>query len=368
MDVHSDRQRRLFETLPDRVDTVLVPPSETLFYFAGLSMHKSERPTLLVLSRDDEPAMVLPELETDRARDALPGAPFYSYADATDPVAAAADALDDLRADREFGAPLGVEFRATRLLEYELIADEFPPSDLYDVEDDVMTLRARKDDREIETMREAAAMTDDLLAATFDEVEAGMTEGDVMRRLRKRVLDSPADEFGVGIVTAGERTAYPHASTGEKEIERGDMLMVDVGVVHDGYYSDITRTVAVGDPGEQLREIYEVVREAARVGRETVGAGVAYEEADRAAREVIEAAGYGDHFPHRLGHGLGLEGHEPPYLVAGNDATFEVGNVVTVEPGVYVDGLGGVRIEDDVVVTADGRESLTRSPRELRVL
>lgn len=368
MDVHRDRQQRLFERLPAEVDSVVVPPSETLAYLAGLSMHQSERPTLLVLTRGADPAMVLPDLETDRARDALPDADFYTYGDATDPVAAAGTALAGLRADRDLGRPLGVEFRATRLLEYELVAEDYPPTDLYDVEDDVMALRARKDDAEIDTMREAAAITEDLLQATFDDVAVGMTETEVLADLRKRVIDSPADAFGVGIVTTGERTAYPHATSGGAEIEAGDMLMIDVGVVLDGYHTDITRTVAVGDPGEELREIYETVREAARVGRRTVAPGVEYQAADRAARGVIEDAGYGEAFPHRLGHGLGLEGHEPPYLVEGNDDEFAAGNVVTVEPGVYVDGLGGVRIEDDVLVTDDGHESLTTSPRELRII
>lgn len=367
MSVHADRRSRLFEHLPDAVGVVLVPPSETLFYLTGLEMHKSERPTLLALFRDADPAMLLPALETDRAGDAV-DADFFTYGDATDPVAAAKAAFADLQGARDLQGPVGVEFRSTRLLEFELVADDFAWSDLYDVEDAVTELRGRKDETEIEAMREAARITDEIVQAVFETLEPGMREVDVMTAVRKRVLDSEADGFGVGIVTVGERTAFPHANTGEARIEAGDLVMVDTGVVYDGYYSDITRTVAVGDPGEELREIYEVVREAARAGREAVAEGVAYQEADRASRRVIEDAGYGEYFPHRVGHGLGLEGHEPPYLVEGNEAAFQVGNAFTIEPGVYVEGLGGVRIEDDVVLTEDGPESLTRTPRDLKII
>jgi Xaa-Pro dipeptidase len=195
-----------------------------------------------------------------------------------------------------------------------------------------------------------------------------MTEAEVLADLRKRALDSEAEAFGIGIVTSGPRTAMPHTSTSDREIEDGDPLMIDAGVLIEGYYSDITRTFAVGEPPAEWADIYEVVREAARAGREAVAPGVALQEADRAARSVIEEAGYGDAFTHRLGHGLGLEGHEPPYLVEGNEAPFEVGHAFTVEPGVYVEGLGGVRVEDDVVLTDDGLEVLTKTPRELRIL
>lgn len=368
-DRHRERQAGLFDALDDAVETVLVPPCETLFYLTGLSMHKSERPTLLAFTRGGDVGALLPELETGRAHDVLgDDVTFHTYGDAVDPAAAAAKAMADLRADIGLSAPVGFEFRATRLLEYELLADAIDFDDLRDVEDAVTAVRARKDDAELETMRAAAGITDDILREVVDSVEPGMREIDVERDIRRRILESEADGFGVGIVTAGERTALPHTNTSEYEIQPGDPLMIDFGVVHDGYHSDITRTFSVGEPDPEFREIYDTVREAARAGREAVAAGVAYEDADRAARDVIEEAGYGEYFTHRLGHGLGLEGHEPPYLVEGNEATFEVGNTFTVEPGVYVDGFAGVRVEDDVALTAAGVESLTGFPRDLEVL
>ena len=365
---HQSRRERLFEELPGEVDAALLAPSETLYYFTGLSMHVSERPTLIVLTRDDDPAVVLPKLEVDRVTEALPDADCYTYGDATDPVEAARPALVNLVDDVELSGPVAAEYRATRLLELDFVSEHFGFDEIRDLGPTAASLRARKDETEIETMRRAAEITDEVLQATFDELEAGMREVDVERALRKRVLDSEAQEYGVGIVTSGPRTAHAHANTGEREIEQGDLVMIDMGVVLDGYYSDITRTVAVGDPGDEARAIYETVQEAARASREAVAAGTAYEELDHAAREVIEDAGYGEYFPHRVGHGLGLEGHEPPYLADGNDDTLDVGNVVTIEPGIYVPEVGGVRIEDDVALTEDGAETLTRSPRDLRIL
>ncbi|WP_117591465.1 M24 family metallopeptidase [Haloprofundus halophilus] len=368
-DRYADRRSALFEELPESVETVYVAPSETLRYLSGLSMHQSERPTLLVLSREAGPAAVLPELETDRAADALgDDVPFYTYGDATDPTRAASEAFDRLAADRALSGEAAVEFRSTRVLEYTLLTDYHDPESIRDLEPAAAALRARKDESERDSMRKAARISDRVLQETFEDIEVGTTERDVERAIEKRVIDSDADGYAGGIVTAGERTAFPHANTGDTEIEEGDLVMIDFYIRVDGYFSDITRTVAVGDPGEECRDIYEVVREAARAGREAVAEGVEYQELDRAARQVVDDAGYGDYFPHRLGHGLGLEGHEPPYLVEGNDATLTVGNAFTVEPGVYVDGVGGVRIEDDVLLTEDGAEVLTETPRDLRVL
>lgn len=369
-DRHADRRRRLFEALPAGVETALVAPSPTLRYLAGLEMHESERPTLLVLERDGAPALLLPELEAGRARDALgDGVAFYRYGDATDPVAAAGNAFEDLRAERDLSGRVAAEFRSTRLLEFEVVETAFDWPAVVDLGPAVGRLRARKDDAEIDRMRRAAGLIDEILAATVETVEPGTTEADIEAEMRKRALDSPADGFGVGVVTSGPRTARPHAGTGDRTVEAGDPLMIDAGVVVDGYYSDVTRTFAVaGEPDDEWLEIYDVVRRAARAARDRVAAGVELQAVDRAAREVVEAAGYGEAFPHRVGHGLGLEGHEPPYLVDGNESSLAVGHAFTVEPGVYVDGLGGVRIEDDLVLAGDGPEVLTGTPRDLRVL
>lgn len=368
-DVHKRRRERLLESLPENVDTVFLPPSETLRYFTGLEMHASERPTLLALHRDAGPAAILPRLETGRVREAVgDDTEFFVYDDATDPVEAAKGAFQAYAAEFDTDAKTAAEYRSTRLLEAEVLSVSTPPGEVVDAEPYTAGLRERKDEQEVDALREAAAIIDRVLADVTPEVEPGTTERAVARKIQKRVLDSDADDLGVLIVASGPNTAKPHTNTGGREIRDDDPLIVDAGVVYEGYYSDITRTYLVGSDDEQIREFHEVTREAARVAREAVEPGVELQEIDRAAREIVQDAGYGDAFPHRVGHGLGLEGHEPPYLVEGNDAPLEVGHVVTVEPGIYVEGVGGVRVEDDVIVTEDGAEVLTSSPRELRVL
>lgn len=366
---HEERRQALFDRLPDDVGTVLLPPSKTLRYFAGLEMHTSERPTALLLQRGEPPAFVLPALETGRVRDVVgEDAEFFVYGDATDPVAAAQNAFAEFREARGTDGAVAMEFRSSRLVEYEVVRSAYDWDDVVDLEEAAAALRSRKDESEIDHLRRAAELIDETLGATVEAVEPGMTEAEVEGVLHKHVIDSEADSLGVVIVASGPRSANPHTNTADREIQHGDPLMIDAGVIYEGYYSDITRTFAVGEASDEFRGVYDVVREAARNARETVGQGVAFQEIDRASRHVIEDAGFGEDYPHRVGHGLGLEGHEPPYLVEGNDASLEVGHAFTVEPGVYVDGLGGVRIEDDVVLTGDGPEVLTSYSRDLEIL
>lgn len=363
------RRDELLNRLADDVGTVLVAPSETLRYFTGLEMHTSERPTMLALQPDEPPAFILPELETGRVRDEMgQDVDFFVYTDATDPVAAAQGAFAEFCEARRVEGTVAMEFRSSRLVEYQVVAGVYDWGDVVDLEADAAALRARKDEVELDHLRRACELIDDLLEATVSGVEPGMTEADVEARLHKAVIDSDADALGNVIVASGPRTARPHTNTSDREIEYGDPLMIDAGVIYEGYYSDITRTFAVGEASEAFEEIYDVVQKSAAAAREAAVEGVPLQEIDRASREIIEEAGYGDDYPHRVGHGLGLEGHEPPYLVEGNDQPFEVGHAVTIEPGVYVEGLGGVRVEDDVVLTEDGPEVLTSFPRDLRVL
>jgi Xaa-Pro aminopeptidase len=170
------------------------------------------------------------------------------------------------------------------------------------------------------------------------------------------------------ILAFGENSAEPHHRPVERALSHGDLVKVDFGCVVSGYHSDMTRTVAFGEPSARLREVYEVVRRAQQAGVEAVRAGVACAEVDRATREPIHAAGYGEEYRHSVGHGVGLEIHEQPWLRQGNDEPLPEGAVVTVEPGVYLEGEGGVRIEDMVEVTADGGVVLPRTPKELMVL
>jgi Xaa-Pro dipeptidase len=170
--------------------------------------------------------------------------------------------------------------------------------------------------------------------------------------------------FG-SIIASGPRTASPHTSASGRVLQPGELLLFDCGVAHHSYMADITRTFAVGEPDPELVEIYEIVKKANAAARRYAGPGDRAEEIDGVARQVIERAGYGQHFIHRTGHGLGLEVHEPPYIVDGNDTVLRPGMTFTIEPGIYLPGKGGIRIEDDIVITEEGCESLTTFSRDL---
>lgn len=366
---YSHRRSELFKTLPEDVSAMFLSPGETLRYFTGLNMHKSERPMLLGLHRDGTSVAILPALEADRIQNTLDmDTEFFVYQDATDPVAEAKEAFDDYLSEYGMEGPIAAEYRSTRLLEYNVISDIGGLDQLVDAEQAVATLRSQKDEAEVARLRRAAELTDEVLSQVTPEISPGMTELDVAAAIHKHVLDTDADGLGSLIVAGGPNSAKPHTNTGTRELENGDALIIDAGVIYEGYYSDITRTYLIGQESERLQEIHDVAKEAARAAREAVQPGKELQEIDRTARKIISDAGFGENFPHRVGHGLGLEVHEPPYLVDGNDAPLQPGHAVTIEPGIYIEGFGGVRVEDDVVVTDDGADVLTSSPRELRVI
>jgi Xaa-Pro dipeptidase len=207
------------------------------------------------------------------------------------------------------------------------------------------------------------------LVHTLAEVRPGMTEKEIAAALMVNLLRAGSEAMPfLPLVQTGPNSASPHGATSSRQLERGDVLLLDFGAVAGGYASDITRTFAVGKIDPELVEVYRIVEAANAAGRATAGPGVACQEVDRAARRVIEDAGYGQFFIHRTGHGLGLEGHEPPYIVEGNTLPLEVGMTFTVEPGIYLPDRGGIRVEDDVVITEYGCQSLTTFERSLQTV
>ena len=232
----------------------------------------------------------------------------------------------------------------------------------------VERLRRRKDPAEQAAIAEAARLTDEVYEFVLAEGLIGRTEREVARAAAARIRELGAEPSFTAIVGAGENGALPHSEPSEREIRDGDLVVWDMGALLDGYCSDCTRTFAAGDPGDDEREVYELVRAAQATGLEAVGPGVGGRDADEAARKVIADGGQGDHFGHGLGHGVGLEVHEAPRMGPRSDDVLVEGDVVSVEPGVYLAGRFGVRIEDLVVITPDGHRNLSSLPKELRVV
>jgi Xaa-Pro aminopeptidase len=229
-------------------------------------------------------------------------------------------------------------------------------------------LRRVKDADELRAIAAAAELADDVWRWSLERGLSGRSERDVARAAEARIRELGGDPSFPTIVAAGPNGALPHAEPGDREIGSGDLVVFDMGTMVDGYCSDGTRTFAVGEPGDRAREVYEVVRRAQAAALDAIEAGIGGEALDGVAREVIEAAGHGERFGHGLGHGVGLEVHEGPRVSRRSEDVLEANEVVTIEPGVYLPGELGVRIEDLVVVTDDGHDNLSGLPKELRIV
>ena len=229
-------------------------------------------------------------------------------------------------------------------------------------------LRQVKDADELASIAAAAELADDVWLWSLERGLAGRAEREVARAAEARIRELGAEPSFPAIVAAGPNGALPHAEPGEREIGRGELVVFDMGAELDGYCSDGTRTFATGEPGEEARAVYEVVREAQAAALGAVAAGVEGEAVDTVARKVIEAAGHGERFGHGLGHGVGLEVHEAPRVSQRSEDLLEAGEVVTIEPGVYLPGRLGVRIEDLVIVTEEGSRNLSGLSKELQLV
>ncbi|PEY41674.1 Xaa-Pro dipeptidase [Bacillus cereus] len=246
----------------------------------------------------------------------------------------------------------------------EAIEAEFvPTSEL------VEKLRLIKTDSEIKILKEAAQIADAAFEHILSFIRPGVSEIEVSNELEffMRKQGATSSSFDI-IVASGLRSALPHGVASEKVIEKGDFVTLDFGAYYKGYCSDITRTIAVGEPSDKLKEIYNVVLEAQLRGVNGIKAGLTGREADALTRDYITEKGYGEYFGHSTGHGVGLEIHEAPGLAFRSETVLEPGMAVTVEPGIYIPGVGGVRIEDDIIVTSEGNEVITKSPKELIIL
>lgn len=346
------------------LDALALVPGANMTYLLGLSIHSSERLAVAFCTPEGEVHMVLPALEESRAAaQALVPITFYSWTDAEGFDEALARCIDTIELD----GLLGVEYTAMRVLELRAIEEVCAPATV-DATPLLAKLRMVKDAEEIAAMQAAVQAVEQGLKAAIDFVRPGVTEREVQRVWEEAMIAAGAQGTSFEtMIASGPNTANPHHTTSDRQLALGELVMFDGGARVNGYCSDITRTVALGPISDELREMYEVVLAANRAGvaaikPETTGAAI-----DHAARSVITKAGYGPYFVHRTGHGLGIEIHEPPYINTTETAPLPVGATFTIEPGVYLEGKGGVRIEDDVIVTADGGHCLTSFPRELIV-
>ena len=360
---HLDRMARARrETAASELDALVISPSPDLAYLTGFDPMPLERPTLLVLRPDREAAMLVPALERAIAAASPVGEhiELVPWNDGDDPYEAAASLLAG-------AAHVAV---ADRLWSSHLLGlQRVLPGTGFTAAGPVMgRLRAVKDQHELEALRRAGRAADETFRQVLEMSFQGRSEEDVAHDLAERLVHNGHTRAAFTIVASGPNAASPHHEPGGRTILPRDAVVMDFGGEIAGYFSDITRTVIVVEPPDGFEPAYDVVREAQAAAVEAVRPGIETQELDRVARSTIEAAGYGDRFIHRTGHGIGLEVHEPPYLVEGDRTVLEPGMTFSVEPGVYLDGRFGIRIEDIVAVTDDGVERLNRSTRDLHVV
>ena len=350
------------------LDAVVINPCPTLTYLTDLRFHLMERPVVLLVAVGKDPVIVLPELELPKVNLFPYKVNAFSYGENPDEWDSVfRKAVASLGLD---GKRIGVEPRQMRLLEFRHVKTGAPEADFPDASEALSALRVCKDPAEVQKMKRAVKVAQDALEATLSFIKIGMTEKEIAAELNVQLLKhgSESELPFPPIISSGPNSANPHASPSDRKLQRGDLLVVDWGATVDGYISDLTRTFAVGEVDDECQKIHKIVQEANAAGRAAGKPGAPCANVDIAARAVIEKAGYGKFFTHRTGHGIGMEGHEEPYMRGDNMQILAPGMAYTIEPGIYLPERNGVRIEDNVVVTKDGVDVLSNMPREIRVV
>ncbi|HEX6261503.1 MAG TPA: Xaa-Pro peptidase family protein [Actinomycetota bacterium] len=358
---HTERLRRAAQATAEAgLHALLVTPSADLVYLTGYDPPPLERLTCLVIRPERDPVLVVPGLEQPLAEQRLARhvPEIRSWGETEDPYALVAKVVGS----KATKLACSERMWASHLLGIQRAVPKARATTASRV---LGPLRAIKDRHELHMLARAARATDEAFRRLMEERIEGTTEREVAGRLGDLMLELGLERVEFAIVGSGPNAASPHHDPVDRSLRAGDAVVMDFGGTSGGYCSDMTRTVAVGKAPPRLREVHEVVSEAQEEALRAVYPGVPAEDVDRAARQVIERAGYGDRFIHRTGHGIGLEAHEDPYIVTGNREELRPGMCFSIEPGIYLEGDLGVRIEDIVVVTEEGARRLNHAPREL---
>lgn len=357
---HQQRLERLQERLrAEGVDLLLVGPSADLLYLTGFDAHRSERLNLLIVPVSGRPSLVVPALEAPLIGHTRSLVDVHTWSDHEDPGALAGTVIGSVNGKH---VAVGNQLWSAFLLRLQ---QHLPGGAWREAAPLMRPLRMVKDEVEIALMAEVSRLTDEAWEEFISGPPlSGLSEQQALKRLTDLTAKRGISKIW-GICASGPNAASPHHPTGTRTIQEGDAVIFDWGGERQAYQSDVTRTVFVGEPDDDFSTAYDIVLRANQATLDAVRPGLPLQELDRTARRLISDAGYGDAFIHRVGHGLGLEVHEEPYLVEGNELPLEAGMVFSDEPGVYLDGRFGVRIEDTVVCTSEGGKRLNHATRTL---
>ncbi|TVY11076.1 M24 family metallopeptidase [Paenibacillus cremeus] len=345
------------------IDAVLITMPKHVYYLTDYASDPHERFLGLLMVRGAEPQLIVPALDFEAAQAASSVKSIHTHTDTENPY----EVLSKLMPTGI--RTLGLEKEYMTVSRFEAISQAVGAAVYTEIDEPLREMRVIKTPDEVVRMKHAVRIIEDVLRAGIAQVKPGVTEIELVAELEYQMkkLGASGPSFST-MVLAGEKSALPHGVPGSRAIREGELLLFDLGVYADGYASDITRTFAVGDISVEQAKIYQTVLQANQLAIEATSPNATLASLDQAAREHITAAGYGPYFMHRLGHGLGMDVHEYPSVHSQNQDLLRSGMVFTIEPGIYVPSVGGVRIEDDVLVTDHGVEVLTSFPKELTVI
>jgi Xaa-Pro dipeptidase len=360
---YSTRQEEARKRMQEaKLDMILMEGGTSMKYFSGISWGHSERLFAMVMTRKGESFFIAPKFEEGRAREQVGSSKLYTWEENESPYELIGKCIKDQGLQT---STMGIE-ESCRFFVTENLQKTSPSLLIQSATPVVAGCRSIKSKHEIELMQIANDITAEVFSASVKELKEGMTEMEFGTIISDRF--SAAGAPGGALVLFGEASAYPHGLKKENRLKEGDIVLMDGGCTVEGYESDVTRTTVFGKPSEKMKRVWEIVRKAQEAGLKSAKPGVPAEEIDAAARKVVADHGYGPgykYFTHRLGHGIGMDGHEWYYLVGGNKRLVKPGNMFSNEPGIYLVGEFGIRIEDEMLITEDGARLLLPPPQSL---
>ena len=335
----------------EQADAAWITTPLNVFYFTGYRSEPHERLFALLITANGDQTLYCPKMEVEEVKNSPFEGKIIGYLDTENPFE-----IDPLSFNK-----LLIESEHLTVKRQRELTQNFGVQHYGDIDQTIKELRNIKNESEIENIREEAKLADKCIEIGTEFLKVGVTEREVVNHIENEIKKFGVSEMSFDtMVLFGDHAASPHGTPGERKLVKDEYVLFDLGVIYNHYCSDMTRTVKFGTPSEEAQTIYNIVLEAETNAIEAIRAGVPLQDIDKIARDIISDAGYGDYFPHRLGHGLGLEEHEYQDVSSTNSNLLEAGMVITIEPGIYVPNVAGVRIEDDILVTENGYEILTQ--------
>jgi Xaa-Pro aminopeptidase len=363
VDIYRSRLVRCQKLMLEKeIDILFLAPGPNMYYLSGFLEEPGERLLSLIVPQSGEPLFIVPQMYEQHVKSLSWVEKLVCWKDSEDPNTVLSATMRQLVMKR---STIAVDTRMWSRFFLMLLA-ALPDARYLDAASVMNVLRIKKTPEEIALMARSAEIADTAFTETVKECREGMTEHQVAAKIVNEMRILGADSVPFEPITgSGPNGALPHYRSGDRELQRGDLVVLDYGCIYRGYFSDITRTIAVGNCDDERRKVYSIVRSAQEKAYQAAVEGIEAQSVDKVAREIIEAAGYGQFFVHRTGHGIGLEVHEDPYIVAGNSMKLDEGMAFSIEPGIYLPGKFGVRIEDTVVIQAGKAQRLNKCTREL---